>query len=197
MNKITYPLEKNIFIIESLKNKITDLELFFEREKDAIFIVNGGACFSNEEKEVKFRIDKILDWKKKYKLFYNKDYLDLIYLNQLKKELNFSTNYEWIDQQKAYTKIDFTNQTSIMVISGGFNNNLNNDIELCFTDIIENIPWHKYYDGQLGFIISNNPKSNQEEPIIWDYSCSIGISNPDKIIIQRISSKGLMEFFTK
>ena len=197
MNQITYPLEKKIFVIESIKNKVAELDSFLEEEKDAIFIVNGGASFCNQEKEVLFRINKISEWRQKYKLYYNKDYLDLIYLNQLRKELNFSAAYNWIDQQKAYTKIDFTNQTSIVVVSGGFNNNLNNEIELCFTDFIGNVPWHKYYEGQLGMIVSNNPKSNQEKPIIWDYSCSIGISDPDKIAIQKISSKGLMEFFTK
>lgn len=61
-----------------------------------------------------------------------------------------------------------------------------------FVSFIDEKPWHETYNGNNGYIISNNPISC-EEPKFYNYSCRIGHTN--KIFAQEVDQYGLKNTF--
>ena len=197
MNKVIYPREKNIYVSGSVEHKFNDLINFIEScnkfNEDCLFIINGGICYGDEE-EIEKKIDTI---KKINKIYYNANSTDLLYLKKLKDNLKFNKIYNWIMSQKISTKINFVNQTSIIILAGGVNGTkkINYDsIENCFINNIDGVSWHDLYKGDNGFIISNNPANKDLSPKLYQYSCSIGLEDKNKLILQEINSQGLKNF---
>jgi hypothetical protein len=75
-----------------------------------------------------------------------------------------------------------------MVCSGGPINSSDNIFSFSFLNYINNIPWHYSYNGENGYVISNNPITDNN-PKFYNYSCSLGTDN--KIYGQEINKFGL------
>jgi hypothetical protein len=192
MNHIVYP-NKKIYVSGLIGLKFDAIENFIQQNKEAIFILNGGVCLGQNDEEIEQKILKLIDLKKNNLIYYNLSPEDLFYLNKLKKNINFNFVFDWITNQKFVTNVQFSNQTTIFVMSGAITSvNFKNDVSSC----LHNDPsWHQSYDGNLGFIISNMPKSPTLEPTLYNFSCSIGVQDASKVILQEIGSQGLMNFF--
>jgi hypothetical protein len=200
MNNIIYP-NKKIYVCGSVKS-FESLESAINNFKNSIFIINGGACRGENFEEIEERINNLSSLMEKYSIFYNSGPEDLFYLKSLRDKLLFNSIYKWISKQNFITKIDFSNQTTILVIAGGINSinseknfgksieDLNLNIDTC---LFEDSSWHNLYSGQLGFVVSSQPSLKDPQPSIYKYSCSIGYAHPSKSILQEINSQGLGE----
>jgi hypothetical protein len=200
MNNIIYP-NKKIYVCGSVKS-FESLELAINNLKNSIFIINGGVSRGENFEEIERRIDNLNSLIEKYSIFYNAGPEDLFHLKSLRDKLLFNSTYKWISEQNFITKIDFSNQTTMLVVTGGIGNinqeknfsknieDLNLNINTC---LFENSYWHNLYAGQLGFVVSNQPALKEPKTSIYKYSCSIGYAHTNKSILQEINSQGLGE----
>lgn len=87
------------------------------------------------------------------------------------------------------TVIEFINSTKVSIINGGITKEMKeiNLIESLFVKNIDEKPWHKSYKNKFGYIISNNPIS--EEINYYSYSAQIGCIN--KVYGQEVDQYGL------
>lgn len=89
--------------------------------------------------------------------------------------------------------IEFDNYTKITVLNGGFTDlmlkskNINN-IESLFVNNIDDKPWHESYNNEFGYIISNNPITDNEPKLYWN---SMQIGNINNLYGQEINKYGL------
>jgi hypothetical protein len=87
-------------------------------------------------------------------------------------------------------RITFSNQSKYLIINGGLPktitlNKLNDNFEITYISNIQNKPWHYFYGGNLGYVISNYPLTN-EKPKYYNYSCQIGNINNNIVYAQEI-----------
>jgi hypothetical protein len=183
---IVGPIYDKIDKIESVTNIIDNYDLV---------IFNGSLCFpySNIAK-VKDRIAVMDNLLKNNKVIYNISDLDLTCTSQAK---DIQVN-KWILSKSNVVIIKYVNKPNIIITSGGiptkvkYIENLTNNLETSFVSIIENKPWHTSYNGMLGYVISNNPLTNNE-PELYDYSAQIGniYSSQNNVYAQEIDRDGL------
>lgn len=200
MNNIIYP-SKKIYICGSVGSNWNNLEKLILEENNNIFIINGGICRNGNDDEISERIAKIKEIMLNFSVYYNLGPEDLIYLNSLNKRMIFNDVYDWLLAREIFTKIDFSNQTRVLAFSGGIKDinqlkDLEKNIDSCFVALINEEPWHKYYNGKFGLIVSDCPRSDCLEPQLYPYSCGIGYKNNNGIILQEVNSQGLGNFFT-
>jgi len=93
--------------------------------------------------------------------------------------------------------INFVSQSSLIVTCGGVlpkmtKSQLSDNLETSFISNIENKPWHKFYGGGYGYIISNNPLTDKE-PAFYNYSAQIGnvYSKSCQVYAQEVDQFGL------
>jgi hypothetical protein len=161
-----------ILVVGSIYDKINKLEDIKKIEHNYNLIIIAGNILYPFKKaeELEFRI----------KLFNNSKYHYVIGSYDLKVlSSNLSTTINnWIISQPNAIIVEFINQTRLIVINGGITpqinkTNFNDSLEISFVSNIEKKPWHQFYGGGFGYIISNNPLTN-EKPVFYNYSAQIG-----------------------
>lgn len=159
-------------------------------------IFNGNLCYPNDNLlEVQSRIDILDPFIKSHKVLYNLGNYDFKLFNSLTEEK--STVKDWIANKPNVIVINFINQSSIIITCGGVlpktsKADLNDNLETSFISNINNMPWHNFYGGGYGYIVSNNPLTNKE-PAFHNYSAQIGniYSKSCQVYAQEIDQFGL------
>lgn len=185
----------NILVIGSIYDRMDALENAFNlKDNYDLLIINGNVCYPNNLEDINNRIKTIDKYLKTGKCIYNVGQFDLQFSNKLDDNNEIK---KWINNKSNVIIINFINQSSIIILGGGITtetsrNNLYDNLEVSFVSKINNVPWHKLYGGGLGYIISNNPLTN-EPPQFYNYSAQIGnyYSNNLNVYAQEINQFGL------
>jgi hypothetical protein len=98
----------------------------------------------------------------------------------------------WIEQCPNVVIADFPSR-SVVIVDGGIPINTNrkdviNNWEVSFASYIEGRPWHQFYDGGLGYVISNSPLN--DKPQHFNYSMQLG-SKSNTTYAQEVDEIGL------
>lgn len=162
-----------ILVVGSIYNNKEKLNRIKEIDhKYDLIIINGNLCYPYDNiEEIENNINYINDNKKWIYNLGNYDLEFIIKNNSLKVS-------EWLKSKSNVIIIEFINQTKITILNGGITSktnkfNLFNDIEVSFVSYINNKPWHEYYGGAFGYIISNFPQTT-DFPSFYNYSAQIG-----------------------
>ncbi|CAB4197017.1 hypothetical protein UFOVP1290_537 [uncultured Caudovirales phage] len=161
-------------------------------------IINGSLCYPyNNIELVRDRINQLNELLKSNKIIYNASNYDYellaeLYLNNSNKDI-----IDWINSKPNVIIVTFISQTTTIITSGGVTpkmnrNSLNENIETSFISHINEKPWHLLYNGMYGYIISNNPLTNND-PTFYKYSAQIGnkYSENANVFAQEVDKFGL------
>ena len=174
-------------------NKIEEMLPNYDR-----IIINGSLCYPfNNLEQVQQRVSRISQLLRSYKIVYNISRHDLLCAQHLYNNSKYPKLLNWILNKPNITTITFQNQTNLIVTGGGITSTMNRDmlydnLETSFVSNIGQEPWHKKYVGMLGYVISNNPLTNQK-PKFYPYSAQIGniYSENVKVYAQEAEPFGL------
>ncbi len=191
INKILVvgPIYDNINVFSFIEKNIAHYDYI---------IINGSLCYPYDNINfVRDRIKQVDKLLLSNKIIYNAsnyDYelLATLYANNSDKDIQ-----NWINLKPNVIVVNFTNQTTAIITSGGVTpqmnkTSLNENIETSFISYINRKPWHLLYNGMYGYIVSNNPLTN-EEPIFYKYSAQIGnkYSENTNVFAQEVDKFGL------
>jgi len=181
----------NALIVGPIYNNYSKLEKINKLYNDYNKIILMGSIFylSKNIKDVNNNLDLINKYKNIIYVITDLDYLTLHKLN-----INIDYNINLV-------LLKFISQSYVLVTSGGFNNKLNfnnlkDNIEISFINKINNTNWHEIYNGNLGYVISNNPLT-KSYPTNYKYSTQIGNIFSDKTVTyaQEANKYGLGNLF--
>lgn len=187
---------QKVLVVGSIYDKIDKLQTLKEIDNNYdLIIVNGNITYPYNINKIENRIELFKTLSTKY--IYNLGNYDLKFLIK-----NSSSKIEkWLYSKSNAVIINFKNQTSLIILNGGVlpkmsKQELDNNIEISFISKIDNDPWHKTYGGGYGYIISNQPFTN-EKPYFYNYSMQMGnvYSENVKIYCQEVDQYGLKETF--
>ena len=161
-------------------------------------IFNGSLCYPYDNlDEVEKRIELMDELIKTGKVVYNLSNYDLELSNVLFEKDQRPKIRNWIKDKPNVVIIEFKSQSNYIVTSGGMNPRFNREslldnIETSFISNINGVPWHKTYSGLYGYVISNNPLTDQE-PQFHNYSAQIGnaYNSETQVYAQEVEPFGL------
>lgn len=105
---------------------------------------------------------------------------------------------KWYIQCPNVVMIEFINSLRVIVTCGGVTPKMNKDklmdnLETSFVSKINDKPWHELYNGNYGYIISNNPLS-ENPPEFYNYSMRLGTPKESEIVFaQEADQFGMKE----
>lgn len=172
-HRIISNIKGNVLIIGSVYDKIEKLREKVDKDNYDLILLNGNICFPSDDiSSIKERID-IVNEIISHKVIYISGRKDFESINSLNEE--FITS--WVLSNPNVVFLHFKNGSKIIVMDGGIHPNMNlkeiqNSVEISFVSKINGIPWHKYYNGRFGYIISNKPEENDVN--YYGYSAQIG-----------------------
>jgi hypothetical protein len=161
-----------------------------------LILFNGGLCCpSNDLDQIQLRISKIQDLMDHHRIVYLAGRSDYSILQSLDNVA--ITN--WINMRPNIAFVAFPTRT-VLVMDGGIPstvktiNELHNNMEISFLSKIKDKPWHAAYNGGLGYVISNNPLTDQP-PQYYSYSMQLGntYGPENKLYAQEINEVGLKQ----
>jgi hypothetical protein len=198
MSSIFLPkMSGKILVVGPIYDKIEKLavvEKMIPQYNTIIF--NSGLCYPSDDlSQVSHRISemqKLMDHHKVIYLAGRSDYL-------LLETLDDTLISNWIRMRPNIALAAFPTRT-VLITDGGLpptvksSKDLNNNLEISFISKIKESPWHQSYNGGLGYVVSNNPLTN-EYPKYYSYSMQIGNSySPEsKVYAQEITEMGLKQ----
>ena len=191
---IVGPIYDKIEIIQS-QQKIWD-------EQDLI-IFNGNLCYPNDNlTEIEDRIKIMENFIQTGKVIYNLGNQDLLLMKHLNEN---NQNYQitnWLKNKSNVVIIGSLAQSGLIITNGGVTpemrrSDLDNNLETSFVSNIKNEPWHRWYGGGYGYIISNNPLT-QEPPKFHNFSMQIGniYDEKNKIYAVQVGQYGVERIFS-
>lgn len=184
-------------VVGPIYNKLDKLKNALDLSKNYdLTIFNGNLCYPFDDLvEVQSRIDILDPFIKSNKVLYNLGNYDFKLINLLSEKQ--CTIKDWLIDKPNVIIIDFVNQSSIIITCGGVlpkntKSDLNDNLETSFISNINNTPWHNFYGGGYGYIISNNPLTDKH-PSFYNYSAQIGNVHSEfcQVYAQEIDQFGL------
>lgn len=186
------PFQK-LLVTNSIHSKFEKINLIeniisnYER-----IIINGGIANLNDNlADIKTRIVKINQLINERGAIYILGRSDLEFLQQT----NDDDVIKWFCQCPNIVIVNFLSHT-VLITDGGIPlgikhiNQLLENIEVSFVSQINGKPWHYYYNGGLGYVISNNPISDKS-PEYYNYSMRLG--NKSDLYCQEFDEIGLKQ----
>lgn len=146
-------------------------------DKYDFIIFNGNLCYPyNDLSLVQDRINIMNDLIQTQKVIYNLGNYDYQLINLLSQQV--SPVKDWLEFKPNAVIFNFVSQSSITIVSGGVlpkmnRGDLNDNLEISFISNIDQKPWHHYYGGGYGYIVSNNPLTDKA-PQFYNFSAQIG-----------------------
>lgn len=190
---LPHPFHK-ILVVGPLYDKIDKLSYLENKTSEYDWIIfNSGLCHSsNEDDQLNQRIIKMKDFIKKYKAIYlvgRSDYLMLAKTKNIELE-------NWINISYNIVFLDFPTR-NVVIVDGGIpitttkRIELFNNLEVSFISRTKEKPWHDDYDGRMGYVISNNPLTN-DYPKYYRHSMQLGnFNNSNNVYAVEIDEIGL------
>lgn len=155
--------------------KLLQMENMFPQYDWIIF--NSGLCFPNNNLlEIKNRIEIMDQYLMTGKVIYNTGRADYLFLTHLSESETFLQR--WIRERPNVVLAEYHSR-SIFIVDGGIpekiigRTELGDNLEVSFISNTKNKPWHQFYNGRLGYVISNNPLT-LERPQYYNYSMQLG-----------------------
>ena len=182
--------------------EIFNLEKSILARQDLV-ILNSGICYSGISlKEIKQRIKVIDQFSKGHNCIYVLGKEDLLLMNRIRLSYDNHYVFQWFNSKNNVVIINLLGQSRIIVTNGGVTpkmtlQDLCNNIETSFVSSINGLPWHKWYGGKYGYIISNNPLT-QEKPKFWNFSLQLGNILQERAMIYaaQINNYGIERIIT-
>lgn len=186
---------KNILVTSSIYDKIDKLDKVMKLIDNYDYvIINGNVCYPDDG-YVLDRLQQIDNYLANNKIIY--------VAGQYDYQLMVTNNavYQWIKNKPNVVNVKFMRGTSLIVVNGGIPINmpreaLESNLKITFCSKEGGVAWHHKYNGKLGYVISNNPLSNQP-PEFFNYSARLGVkfSKNNKIYLQEANENGLQKTF--
>lgn len=178
------PIYDNLIVLDKCKKLLDNYDLI---------IFNGGLTYPLDKFKTNLRLQTMSDLLKTKKVIYNISEIDY------KLSIDNSEIAAWLVNKPNAVRIEFKRGTFVLVVGGGISlemkeyKNIINTLEVSFIKKINNKPWHQSYNGRFGYVISNNPLS-QNHPNFFNYSAQIGIDyQQNKVYAQEVNENGLGE----
>jgi len=197
--RIMSNINEEILVVGSIYDNFEKIESIEKLiHKYAAVIFNGNLLYPFDNiSSVYTRISIMKALLQTGKVIYNLGAYDLKLSNILYQNNDHIDIQQWIISNPNVINIDFANSSSVLIISGGLTPNINNkklltdNIEVSFVSKINGKPWQVYYNGMLGYVISNNPLGNK--PMFYSNAAQIGIQYKHKcdVYAQEINKFGL------
>jgi hypothetical protein len=183
-----------ILVVGPLYSNIEKLSVLTDMMPEYDWIIfNGGLCYpSGDLSQVRDRIarmNKLVE--ETGKVIYvtgRSDYI--LYSNLEEKDKDIA---QWIRTRCNILIADFPGRT-VLVMDGGLPRGikgraaLQDNLEISFVSGIDGKPWHEWYDGRLGYIISNNPMTSKFPQY---YNCSMQLGHSSSLYAQEVGELGL------
>jgi hypothetical protein len=193
-------LREKLLIVGPVYDKVDKIEkAAMLASKYQFVIFNGNMCYPYDDIAlIKSRI-KLIEGYLKQNIFYNLGGYDIKLLNILRENNEYDDVQHWILSKPNVIIADY--ERSRFIITGGGIParmtqviELSNNIETSFVSYIDSSPWHKYYSGKLGYVVSNNPLT-KIAPEFYNFSAQIGnvYSEDNEVYAQEIDEYGLKE----
>lgn len=187
-----------VLVIGAMYGKLEKLDKIAELSKQYnLIIINGNICYPiSDLSKLELIVSKFNELlKTNNNIHYNLGNYDLVCEARYPDS---NLNY-WLSGRPNVTFLEFKNQTTTIVTCGGvlpsFNkNDLLDNLETSFISTIDNCPWQEKYNGNYGYIISNNPIKN-EFPEFYSFSMRMGNAPDGQIYAQEIAPTGLKNTF--
>lgn len=171
---------QKILVVGPVYDRIELLQNNFKLlDQHDLVILNGNICYPNDKlDQVEKRIVIVNDLMQSGKIIYNLGNQDLLLMKRLQETNQKSNIAEWLRVKSNVILIDFISQFGLIITHGGVTpemkkNDLHDNLETSFVSNIEGKPWHHWYGGGYGYIISNNPLT-EEAPKFHNFSMQIG-----------------------
>jgi hypothetical protein len=177
-----------VLIVGSIYDQINKLEKVIHDYE--FIIINGNALHPREG--AKERICKINLLFQSKRVIYNNGNYDLMLL----KDNNFC---DWIKNNPNVVFVQYP-QTTFIITNGGVSEGMNREtlmdnLETSFISLVDGKSWHQFYGGGYGYIISNNPLT-EDFPTFHHFSAQIGNKYQGaetKVYAQEIDQFGLKQ----
>ena len=188
---------KDVLVIGPLYDRIDRLQEAQKHFEDYdLVIFNGNLCFPSDNlSEVEHRIQEMSQVLSS-KVIYNAGRYDLQLLTKLRGDAHDAI-YNWIAMRPNVIVVHFSTGNTLIVTDGGVTPemklaNLSSNLETSFVSKIKDSPWHRWYGGGMGYIISNNPLT-VEPPQYYNFSAQIGNVYWEKVATyaQAVTGNGL------
>lgn len=177
---------KKVLIVGPIYDKIEILssqqEMWSQHE---LIIFNGNLCYPSDNLEdVEKRIEAIDPFLQSGRAIYNLGNQDITLLKKLEENQQKPKIVAWLKNKNNVVLIDFLMQSTIIITNGGVTpemkrSDLQDNLETSFISNIKGLPWHHWYGGGYGYIISNNPLT-QGAPKFYNFSMQLGNIQNDK-----------------
>jgi hypothetical protein len=172
--------EKKALVVGPIYDKIEILHSQKKLwEQQELIIFNGNLCYPNDDlNQVEKRIEIMDDLIQSGKVIYNLGDQDLLLLRRLDQNRQYPKIRNWLQNKSNVVIIKYLTQTQLVITNGGVlptmqQKDLHHNFETSFISNINNQPWHRQYGGSYGYIISNNPLT-QEAPEYHNFSLQLG-----------------------
>lgn len=182
-------------------HKVANHPDWFDQHDLVIF--NGNICYPNNDlSQIRDRIEIMNKYLMKSRVIYNLGDQDLILMKRLWETGEAPDIHAWIQNQSNAVIINFAkSQSHLIVTAGGVTpemsrSDLQDNLEISFVSYLGGRPWHAVYGGGAGYVIANNPLSDQK-PRFYPFSLQIGTNyNPQTTVYAvQAHSLGIGEIF--
>ena len=168
-----------------------------------LIIFNGNLSYPHDSlHDVRTRIKVIDNYLQPGRVIYNLGNQDLILMKRLWETGEAPDIYQWLQIKSNVVMIDFASQSSLTITGGGVvpqmaRSSLQDNLEISFVSSLGGRAWHELYGGGCGYIIANNPLT-QNKPKFYNYSVQIGtIYSPHtNVYAIQAHSRGLGNIFS-
>jgi hypothetical protein len=148
-------------------------------------IVNGNLCYPNDNlDEVQKRID-IMSVLCSRGVIYNLGNFDLKLLSKLEESGEYPKIQKWLKEHNNVVIAHYHAQPTYIITSGGITPEMTkedivNGLETSFVSKVKDAPWHRWYGGGHGYVISNMPLTFSP-PQFYNFSAQIGNVYHEKV----------------
>jgi hypothetical protein len=183
-------------------DKLSEHSNWFSDHDQVIF--NGNLCYPNHNlDQVRERIKTMNKYLQFKNIIYNLGDQDLILMKKLWESGEAPDILRWLCDRNNVIMIDFAySQSTLIVTSGGITpkmarSGLQDNLEISFVNHLGGRPWHELYGGGCGYIIANNPLT-QNRPIFYNHSIQIGTIYNTQTTVYAVQahSRGLGNIFS-
>lgn len=181
-------------IYDQLEKMVNAEKLFSQYER---VIFNGNVCYPDDNmKKVQTRIELINIYCQRNSI-YNLGNYDLKLLTKLEESDKYPKVQKWLKNQNNVVVANYQNHTSYIITCGGITPKMTKEelltgMETTFVSKVNDAPWHRWYGGGYGYVISNLPLT-VNEPQFYNFSCQIGNVYSEKVSVyaQEVGPGGL------
>ncbi len=181
------PVYDKIEVIPKVASMISDYDLI---------VFNGNVTYpSHDLKAVECRVNIMDSCTRGTKIRYNLGNYDLQLLKSLEETGASPDVQTWLQKQSNVIVVQL--DSPLIITCGGITpqmtpESLQDNLETTFVSKIKDSPWHRWYGGAFGYVVSNNPLT-QEEPQFYRFSAQIGNMYSDKnnVYAVEVSMHGL------